>query len=108
MDAPSRGRELILHVMLTESIEISGYAVRSWNWASASAGAARPSRRGDGRRQGTGFEHCCRGVAGCQQNFADGAGFLVLAVVAFVIGRGADAGAQREGAVGFPDDVGEA
>ena len=42
------------------------------------------------------FQNAGCGIAHLQENLADGAGFLVVAIVAFAIGGDADAGRERE------------
>ncbi len=53
------------------------------------------------------FEDFCRGVARQQQRLANGAVFLVHAIVAAPIGRDADAGRERERPLDHADHIGK-
>src|SRR4051812_5824800 len=94
-------------IKTTESIEIMQMKIPAGALRGAGLGGAFGPAQGSGGGEGGGFQHGRRGVAGGQQHLADGAGSLVDAVGAAMIRSGADAGAERQRAVGLADDVGE-
>ena len=60
-----------------------------------------------GSSQISGFQDFGRGVAGRQQGLADGTDRLLETVVAFAVGHDTHAGAQGQGAVGNPQNIGK-
>lgn len=56
-------------------------------------------------RQSAGFEHRSRGIARGEQTFADRTNRFVEAIIAFLIGGNAHAGAQCKRPIGYANDV---